>query len=380
MHFQLTHTDKSSRARCGILHTAHGSVSTPVFMPVGTQATVKALSPEVMERSGVEMILGNAYHLYLRPGCALIRRAGGLHRFMNWPRPILTDSGGYQVFSLALLRRITDEGVWFQSHIDGSAHFLNPEKVLEIQRDLGSDVCMVLDECSPYPCSREEARAAVERTLGWARASRQVQMPAAQLVFGIVQGSTFEELRVQCARELAAMDFPGYAVGGVSVGEPAELIYKTVAMTVPLLPENKPRYIMGMGTPEDILESVAGGADMFDCIIPTRYARTGVAFTHNGKINLRNAVHTEDLSPVDRECDCYCCAHFSRAYVRHLIYAKEILGAQLLSLHNVHFYTAMMRQVREAIAADRFIVFKTDFLNRYRTALPGAETDAADGE
>ncbi|MBU1043851.1 MAG: tRNA guanosine(34) transglycosylase Tgt [Candidatus Omnitrophica bacterium] len=366
MSFQVIHNDKNSKARVGLLNTKRGIIQTPVFMPVGTQATVKAITPYTLEEMGTEIILGNAYHLYLRPGTDLIKKAGGLHKFMNWQGPILTDSGGYQVFSLSILRKITDKGVTFQSHIDGSKHFIGPKECLEIQDILGSDICMVLDECSPYPCEYEDAKIAVERTLKWAEISRKVELNSGNKIFAIVQGSTFKDLRHDCAEKLVDMDFDGYAVGGVSVGEPPELIYEIVEYTLPLLPDNKPKYIMGMGTPEDILESVGHGADMFDCIIPTRYGRTAHAFTAKGKLNLRNAAYTDDLSPVDPECDCYLCKNFTRAYVRHLFYAKEMLGPQLLSQHNVHFYLNMIKQIRIAIKQDRFIQFKADFLKKYK--------------
>ncbi len=365
MSFKIVHNDKNSKARVGLLQTKRGIIQTPVFMPVGTQGSVKAISPAALEEMGTEIILGNAYHLYLRPGTDLIKKAGGLHKFMNWHGPILTDSGGYQVFSLSILRKISDKGVKFQSHIDGSTHFIGPRECLEIQDILGSDICMVLDECASYPCVYEDARIAMERTLKWADISRQFNLKSGNKVFAIVQGSTYEELRSICARELVNMDFDGYAIGGVSVGEPAELIYKIVKYTLPLLPDSKPKYIMGMGTPEDILESIGHGADMFDCIIPTRYGRTANAFTSTGKLNLRNACFTQDLSPVDPQCSCYLCKNFTRAYVRHLFYAKEMLGPQLLSLHNVHFYLNLIKQVRVAIAADEFNEFKADFLQKY---------------
>lgn len=366
MSFKVVHNDKNSKARLGMLNTKRGIIQTPVFMPVGTQATVKAIPPSALEQIGTEIILSNAYHLYLRPGTELIKKAGGLHKFMNWHGPILTDSGGYQVFSLSILRKVTDKGVKFQSHIDGSTHFIGPKECLEIQDILGSDICMVLDECSPYPCEYADAKIAMDRTLDWASISRKVKLKSGNKVFGIVQGSTFKDLRHECAKKLVDMDFDGYAIGGVSVGEPPELIYEIVEYTLPLLPDNKPKYIMGMGTPEDILESIGHGADMFDCIIPTRYGRTANAFTTKGKINLRNAAFKDDLSPVDPECDCYLCKNFTRAYVRHLFYAKEMLGPQLLSMHNVHFYLNMIKQVRAAIKKDRFIAFKDAFLKKYK--------------
>jgi len=364
MEFTLEKT--SGNARACTIKTAHSTIKTPVFMPVGTQGAVKAISPAVLEEIGAEIILGNAYHLYLRPGTQLIKKAGGLHKFMNWHGPILTDSGGYQVFSLSILRKVTDKGVRFQSHIDGSSHFIGPRECLEIQDILGSDICMVLDECAPYPCEYESAKIAMKRTLDWARISSKVKLNSGNKVFAIVQGSTYEDLRAECAKELVNMNFDGYAVGGVSVGEPPELIYKIVDYTLPLLPDSKPKYIMGMGTPEDILESIGCGADMFDCIIPTRYGRTANAFTSKGKLNLRNACYSQDLTPVDSECSCYLCKNFTRAYVRHLFYANEMLGPQLLSLHNVHFYLNFIKQVREAIAADKFNEFREDFLLKYR--------------
>ncbi|MBU4305784.1 MAG: tRNA guanosine(34) transglycosylase Tgt [Candidatus Omnitrophica bacterium] len=368
MAFKIVHKDKNSKARTGLLYTNRGIIQTPVFMPVGTQATVKALPPNALEELGCQIILGNAYHLYLRPGTKIIRAAGGLHNFMNWHGPILTDSGGYQVFSLSLLRKVTDEGVKFQSHIDGSVHFIGPRECLRIQDDLASDISMVLDECVGYPSDYDEVKISVRRTLNWARLSREFKKSNPGMVFAIVQGSTYKDLRQYCAEELTNMSFDGYAVGGVSVGEPAELIYEIIDYTVPLLPENKPRYVMGMGTPEDILESVGHGADMFDCIIPTRYGRTGSAFTSQGKLNLKNAKYTEDFSPVDAQCGCYLCRNFTRAYVRHLFYANEMLGPQLLSLHNIAFYINMMIGIRQAIAEDRFISFRDDFLCGYSRA------------
>jgi len=365
MSFKVVHTDSNSKARLGLLQTSRGTVQTPLFMPVGTQGTVKAISPFALEETGVEMILGNAYHLYLRPGTAVIKKAGGLHKFMNWQGPILTDSGGYQVFSLAILRKVTDDGVRFQSHIDGSTHFIGPRECLEIQGMLGSDIRMVLDECAGYPCDFSDARIAMQRTLDWAKMSREVKIDQEAMVFAIVQGSTYKELRHECAQKLVDMGFDGYAVGGVSVGEPPELIYEIIDYTVPLLPLEKPRYIMGMGTPEDILESIEHGADMFDCIIPTRYGRTGTAFTNTGKLNLKNAAFIEDLTPVDPQCLCYTCRNFSRAYIRHLFYANEMLGPALLSLHNVSFYINFMQKIRKAIREDRYLKFKADFLSKY---------------
>jgi queuine tRNA-ribosyltransferase len=335
-------------------------------MPVGTQGTVKAISPEELKGCGAEVVLSNAYHLFLRPGTETIKKAGGLHAFMSWDGPILTDSGGYQVFSLALLRKVTDKGVEFQSHIDGFRHFLTPADVVEIQHSLGSDMIMPLDECVHYPAGFDQSRRAMERTLDWARLSKEAfRADGRQALFAIVQGATYPELRRECALRLAEMDFDGYAVGGVSVGEPKDLIYNIVGQAATLLPQEKPRYLMGVGLPEDILEAVEEGMDMFDCVIPTRYGRNGSAFTSAGKIVVRNAAYAEDLSPLDPECRCYACRKFSRAYLRHLFNTEEILGLRLVSLHNINFFLRMMQGVREAIGQDRFKEFKSEFLNRY---------------
>ncbi|MBU0633483.1 MAG: tRNA guanosine(34) transglycosylase Tgt [Candidatus Omnitrophica bacterium] len=366
MDFKILHKDKNCRARTGKFNTLHGEICTPIFMPVATQGTVKALAPVWLDEARVEALLSNAYHLYLRPGLDIISKAGGLHKFMNWPGPIITDSGGYQVFSLALLRKITDEGVNFQSHINGDSHFIGPKECLRIQEAIGSDICMVLDECVAYPCPYEKAKLAVERTLNWAKTARALKLSKGRQIFAIVQGSTFQELRKSCAQELVKLDFDGYAVGGVSVGEPTQLIYDIVSFTLNFLPQDKPRYVMGMGTPQDIIENIGQGADMFDCIIPTRYGRTGTAFTCEGKINLRNSIYANDFNPVDSECGCYGCRNFSRAYLRHLFYANEILGLELLSLHNVYFYTDLIAKIRQAIENDCFLQFKSAFLERYK--------------
>ncbi|MDP2940788.1 MAG: tRNA guanosine(34) transglycosylase Tgt [Candidatus Omnitrophota bacterium] len=367
MSFTLIHQDKHTKARLGKLTTAHGDIDTPCFMPVGTQGTVKALSPLDLEDCGAQIILSNAYHLFLRPGREVIRKAGGLHKFISWPGPILTDSGGYQIFSLALLRKVSDNGVEFQSHIDGMRHFLTPEEVIAVQQDLGSDIMMQLDECVHYPCSRDQAEVAARRTLDWARRSRAVFAENRQLLFGIVQGATYEDLRGECCRQIADLDFDGIAIGGVSVGEPKNLRYNTVHLAAQLLPPEKPHYLMGVGLPEDILEAVALGLDMFDCVIPTRYGRNGTAFTSAGKLTVRNAPCTEDFRPLDANCGCYACRNFSRAYLRHLFNAEEILGLRLVSLHNVHFFLELMRGMREAIAQDKFVEFKKEFLSRYNT-------------
>lgn len=380
--FRLIHKDKNSAARLGRITTAHGEIQTPCFMPVGTQGTVKALSPAELKDAGAQIVLANAYHLFLRPGREIIRQAGGLHSFISWPKPILTDSGGYQLFSLALLRKINDKGVEFQSHIDGMKHFLTPEDVVGIQADLGSDIIMPLDECAHYPASYDHAQAAMERTLQWAERSKSAKTQQSKLnsqkiknsgaptvgrglLFGIVQGATYAGLRRECAERLMEIGFEGYAIGGVSVGEPRILIYNTVKDTCALLPVNQPRYLMGVGMPEDIIEAAGLGVDMFDCVIPTRYGRSGTAFTSGGKLTVRNAPYTRDFTALDAECNCYTCRNFSRAYLRHLFNSEEILGLRLVSLHNVCFYLGLMRKIRRAIEQDRFSGFKKEFLNRY---------------
>jgi queuine tRNA-ribosyltransferase len=363
--FKLIHQDKNSKARLGKLITAHGEIETPCFMPVGTQGSVKTLSPRELQDAGAQIILSNAYHLFLRPGKEVIKKAGGLHRFISWPKPILTDSGGYQIFSLALLRKVNDEGVEFQSHIDGLKHFLTPENVLEIQGDLGSDIIMPLDECVHYPCARDHAELAMERTINWARRSKRHMAGDRQLLFGIVQGATYEDLRRECAKRIREIKFDGYAIGGVSVGEPKNLRYNIVDLTADLLPDDSPRYLMGVGLPQDIIEAVGAGVDMFDCVVPTRYGRNGTAFTSAGKITVRNSPFIEDFLPLDADCSCYTCRNFSRAYLRHLFNAEEILGLRLVSLHNVHFYLELMRRAQEAIRQDRFSEFKKEFLGSY---------------
>lgn len=359
MAFTLIQKDKDTLARLGKLVTAHGEIETPCFMPVGTQGTVKAITPQDLEKSGAQIILSNAYHLFLRPGIEVIKKAGGLHNFISWPKPILTDSGGYQIFSLALLRKVNDEGVQFQSHIDGKKHLLRPEDVIAVERDLGADIIMPLDDCVHYPCSQDHARIAMERTLKWAGRSKQA-MNSRQLLFGIIQGSTYDNLRQECARQLVDMDFDGYSIGGVSVGEPKNLMYNTISCVSSLLPEEKPRYVMGIGLPEDIVEAVSRGIDMFDCVVPTRYGRNGTAFTSEGKLTVRNAPFIEDFRPLDSNCDCYACKNFSRSYLRHLFNTEEILGLQLVSLHNIHFYLNLLRRIRLAIKENRFAEFKKE--------------------
>lgn len=364
--FKVLQQDKSCRARLGVLHTEHGTVETPVFMPVGTQATVKTMTPEEVKGLGGKIILSNTYHLYLRPGHGLIRDAGGLHRFMNWSGPILTDSGGFQVFSLGPLRKVTEEGVVFRSHIDGSEHFFSPEKAMEVQADLGSDIAMAFDECAPYPSSREYTLAALERTTRWAVRCMEVHRREGQGVFGIVQGGMFPDLREKSARELVDLGFPGYAIGGLSVGEPKALMYEMLDHTVALLPREKPRYLMGVGSPDCLVEGVVRGVDMFDCVLPTRIARNGSVFTRRGKLVVRNAEYARDFSPLDPYCDCYTCRNYTRAYVRHLIKAGEVLGIRLTTIHNIRFVLNLMEEIKEAIRRGNLVEFRDNFLKAYQ--------------
>ncbi|HJX10167.1 MAG TPA: tRNA guanosine(34) transglycosylase Tgt [Candidatus Binatia bacterium] len=352
-HFTVIRKDASSNARLGRLVTAHGVVETPAFMPVGTQGTVKAMLPRDLREMGCQMVLGNTYHLYLRPGHELIRDLGGLHKFMGWDGPILTDSGGYQIFSLAPTCKITEEGARFQSHLDGSSHTLTPEKAVEIQEALGSDVAMVLDECIPHDATRDYVRASTERTIRWAERCLKAKSHRDQLMFGIIQGGMFEELRAGCAGAMTPMPFDGFAVGGLGVGEGEELLRSIGSFTAGLLPENRPRYLMGVGRPQDILAAVRAGFDLFDCVIPTRNARNGTLFTFRGKLSIKRAEYADDPRPLDDACGCYTCRHFSRAYLRHLFLAGEILSAQLNSLHNLYFYHQIMKRCREAIRAGR---------------------------
>ena len=369
--FEVLATDESSAARRGRLRTRRGVIETPVFMPVGTQGTVKAVSPRELHELNAQVILGNTYHLFVRPGLDVIRKLGGLHRFMGWDRPILTDSGGFQVFSLSKLRRITEEGVHFQNHLDGAPCFIGPETSMEIQQVLGSDIVMAFDECPPHPCTHEAASKSLELTLRWERRCLdwwEARNDAAEqpLIFGIVQGSSYEDLRTRSARELVAMGWDGYAVGGVSVGEPEPEMMKAVEYAVPHLPSNRPRYAMGLGTPPQLVELVARGIDMFDCVLPTRVARNGTAFTRSGTLNLKNACFTLDEGPIEDGCRCYACSNFSRAYLRHLVKAEEILGLRLISLHNLHFYICLMSQVREAISSGAFADFRREFVGGYK--------------
>jgi queuine tRNA-ribosyltransferase len=364
--YELIKVCKQSGARLGRLHTPHGTFETPMFMPVGTQATVKTMSPEELEEIGSGIILANTYHLYLRPGHEIVREAGGLHRFMNWNRGILTDSGGFQVFSLSPLRKITEEGVSFRSHISGEPLFLSPEKSIEVQNALGADIIMAFDECPPYPAEREYVQASLERTTRWAeRCLKAHRRPQDQALFGIVQGGMYKDLREQSAKQLVAMDFPGYAVGGLSVGEPKELMYEILSHTTPLLPADKPRYLMGVGSPDALIEGVIRGIDMFDCVLPTRIARNGTTMTSQGRLVVRNARYARDFSPLDPECDCYTCRHYTRAYIRHLIKADEIFGLRLTTYHNLYFLTRLMERIREAIRKDRLLDFRDQFFARY---------------
>ena len=369
--FEISRID-STGARCGLLNTSHGTIETPVFMPVGTQATVKSLRNEALEELGAQIILGNTYHLYLRPGHELIRKLGGLHKFMSWDRAILTDSGGYQVFSLSELRKITDEGVRFRSHLDGSERLLTPEKAVEIQLALGSDIAMVLDECIETPAPREKAEAALQRTTAWAsrarnffhqRAQQNGELP--QWQFGIVQGATFADLRRESARQLLEIDFPGYAVGGLAVGEPHEVTCEMAAEVTALLPKDKPRYLMGVGRPEQIADYVALGIDMMDCVLPTRAARHACIYTSEGRVLIKNARYAEDQKPLDPSCSCSVCRRYTRAYLRHLFAAGELTAAILATHHNVHFYLDLMRQIREAIGFGNLVKFSSEVRARY---------------
>jgi queuine tRNA-ribosyltransferase len=391
--FKLTHKDKTTKARVGVLTTAHGEINTPVFMPVGTQGTIKTLTNAEVKECGAEIILGNAYHLYLRPGLDVIKKAGGLHKFMGWDRPILTDSGGYQVFSLAKLRKLNDEGAEFSSHIDGAKHFLTPEKVIEIQQALGSDIMMMFDECVQYPAARDYVEQSLKLTTKWACRSKEYfrgpgggdsrprsegrdrRGPDRQLLFGIVQGSTYLDLRKKAVEDLIKIGFDGYAIGGVSVGEPNGLIHEIASYTAALLPEDKARYLMGVGTPCDMLEAISGGVDMFDCVVPTRNGRNGQAFTSAGELQLRNAEYKEDFRPVDDTCECYTCRTHTRSYIRHLFNTKELLGLRLVSLHNIHFYVRLIRLCRQAIAEDNFSEFRVKFLEKYNGQLKNEKTE-----
>lgn len=366
--YTITKKCSHSRARAGVFNTRHGTVNTPVFMPVGTLGTVKALSPEDLMTCGAQILLGNTYHLYLRPGCEVIDRFSGLHRFMGWERPILTDSGGFQIFSLAKLTAVDDAGATFQSHIDGSRHLLSPERSADIQACLDSDIMMCLDQCIPYPADKTAASDALDRTIQWANRCRNHWLNrhgGKNNLFGIVQGGMYPDLRRRSVEELLQVDFPGYAVGGLSVGEPKDLMFEMADVSLQALPEQKPRYVMGVGTPGDIVELVALGADMFDCVLPTRNARNGQFFTRTGTLNICNAKYRLDRHPLDEQCNCYTCRNFSRAYLRHLYMAKELLAYRLNTLHNVYYYLDLARQIREAILEERFSEFRTGFYRQY---------------
>lgn len=365
MGFQVLATDRLTRARRGRLTLNHSTVETPVFMPVGTQGTVKSTSQQELAEMGYRIILGNTYHLYLRPGHELIRQAGGLHKFIGWDGSILTDSGGFQVFSLEHIRKIGEDGVVFRSYVDGSYHEFTPERVMEVQAAIGADIVMAFDECAPYPCERDYAKDAMERTHRWAERSLASHDPN-QAFFGIIQGSVYPDLREQSTKFIASLDTDGIAIGGVSVGEGKDLMMNAVDWSVPHLPEHKPRYLMGVGTPEDILDAVVRGIDMFDCVLPTRLGRNGSLYTSQGRINIKNNRFIEDFGPVDPECDCWCCRNYSAAYLRHLYKCDEIMASRLATYHNLHFYARLMERIREAIEANRLTEFRKEFLANYR--------------
>ncbi|MBR0441556.1 MAG: tRNA guanosine(34) transglycosylase Tgt [Firmicutes bacterium] len=369
VNFTLLKKDPRTRARRGVLHTPHGDVQTPVFMPVGTQATVKAMKPEDVASLGHEgshLILGNTYHLYLRPGHEIVRKAGGLHRFMNWNGAMLTDSGGFQVFSLGDLRKITEEGVTFRSYLDGSKHFFSPETSIDVQNALGADIIMAFDECAPYPADRSYVEKSLNLTTRWLkRCKAHHKDTERQSLFGIMQGGVYKDLRAESAKQIVDLDLPGYAIGGLSVGEPKDLMYEVMDDCVPRLPEEKPRYLMGVGSPDCLFEGVERGIDMFDCVLPTRVARNGQAFTSQGKVNIKNARYKEDFTPLDPECDCYVCRNFTRGYLNHLFKSEEILSSMLLTEHNLYFLVRTMERIREAIENDRFIELKKEFMDKF---------------
>jgi queuine tRNA-ribosyltransferase len=367
--YELIKICRQTGARLGRLHTPHGVIDTPTFMPVGTQATVKGMSPEELKELGAQIILSNTYHLFLRPGHELVKQAGGLHRFMNWDRPILTDSGGFQVFSLSEMRKITEEGVQFRSHINGDKMSLTPESATHVQNALGADIIMAFDECPPYPAEYEYVKQSTERTSRWAeRCLKAHERPSDQALFGIVQGGMHKDLRKQSAADLTSLDFPGYSIGGLSVGEPKALMYEVLEETVPLLPGNKPRYLMGVGSPDALIEGSIRGIDMFDCVLPTRIARNGTLMTSQGRLVVRNSKYTSDFGPLDPECSCYACRNYSRAYIRHLVKADEMFGLRLTTIHNLHFLVNLMHEVREAIREDRLGDFRDQFFEKYGMA------------
>lgn len=362
---EIKHICKQTGARYGILHTPHGDVEVPMFMPVGTLATVKALSPEEVKACGAGVILANTYHLSLRPGADIVAKAGGLHKFMNYDGPMLTDSGGFQVFSLAERRKITEEGVTFKNHLNGDKLFFSPEIAICIEEKLGADIAMSFDECPPYPVSYEYMKNSVERTLRWAKRGKDAHKREDQALFGIVQGGEFADLRKMCAEELTKMDFDGYSIGGTSIGEPKDVMFKMVEYSVPYLPKDKPRYLMGVGSIDYILEGIAMGVDMFDCVLPTRIARHGALMTSKGRVNIRDLKYAEDFTPLDDQCDCYCCKNYTKAYLRHLYKCDETFGKRLLSIHNIRFLIHMMEEARKAIQEDRFGDFKDEFIKQY---------------
>lgn len=364
--YELIKTCKQSGARLGRIHTPHGVINTPVFMPVGTQATVKGMSPDEMKEIGADIILSNTYHLYLRPGADIIEEAGGLHSFMNWDRPILTDSGGFQVFSLGNLRKISAEGVIFKSHIDGSNHFISPEKAIEIQNKLGADIIMAFDECIPYPCEHDYAKNSVEITTNWAiRCKNFHKNVDKQSMFGIIQGGMYKDLRLKSTESLLELDFPGYAIGGLSVGEPKDNMLEVLNYTVPLLPADKPRYLMGVGTPDYLIEGVLSGIDMFDCVLPTRIGRNGTVITSKGRLIVRDLKSARSFEPIDEECGCYVCKNYTKAYIRHLLKVNEVLGIRLTTWHNLYFLLDLMKNVRQAIIDDRLYDFKNEFYKKF---------------
>lgn len=364
--YELIKKDKFSKARLGKIYTNRGIIETPIFMPVGTRATVKAMNVDELKEIGSQIILGNTYHLYLRPGQEIIRAAGGLHKFMNWDRPILTDSGGFQVFSLGAIRKITEEGVMFRSHINGSKHFISPEKSMEIQNDLGSDIMMAFDECAPYPASYDYVKNSMERTIRWLKRCKEYHKNTEnQALFGIIQGGMYKDLRKISAIETCSMDLPGYAVGGLSVGEPKDVMIEYLNYTTEFMPEDKPRYLMGVGTPDYLFEAVEAGIDMADCVLPTRLGRNGTAITTYGKVVIKNAKYAKDFTPLDETCDCYACKNHTKAYIRHLMNVNEILGARLLSTHNLRFLLKTMENIRQAIREDRFLEYKKEFYKNY---------------
>ncbi|RSK27995.1 tRNA guanosine(34) transglycosylase Tgt [Bacillus sp. HMF5848] len=372
--YELIKTCKQTGARLGRVHTPHGTIETPVFMPVGTLATVKTMAPEELKDMGAEIILSNTYHLWLRPGHDIVKEAGGLHKFMNWDRPILTDSGGFQVFSLSEFRKIEEEGVHFRNHLNGDKLFLSPEKAMDIQNALGSDIMMAFDECPPYPAEFDYMKKSVERTSRWAeRCVNAHQRPEDQGLFGIVQGGEYEELRKQSARDLISLDFPGYAIGGLSVGEPKDVMNRVLEFTTPWLPTDKPRYLMGVGSPDSLVDGAIRGVDMFDCVLPTRIARNGTVMTSIGRLNIKKAEYARDFSPLDENCSCYTCRNYSKAYIRHLIKTNEILGMRLTSYHNLHFLIKLMEQVRQAIREDRLGTFRDEFFESYGFNKPNAK-------